>query len=127
VGGVIASYTATSPENEQRARTALLAEFERLVRGGLTADELASARALAATSRTALLQSQMQHALQYARVIFYRPQAAAEVDNFTEQASKVTAEDLKRVASAYLKVAAACAGVVRGTQQPAIPSAPKQN
>jgi hypothetical protein len=65
--------------------------------------------------------------LEYARVVFYRPQAAAEVDNFTEQASKVTAEDLKRVASTYLKVAAACAGVVRGTQQTPIPSPPKQN
>ena len=127
VGGVIASYTATSPENEQRARTALLAELERLARGGLPPDELASARALAATSRIALLQSQSQHVLEYARVIFYRPQAAAEVDNFTEQASKVTAEDLKRVASTYLKVAAACAGVVRGTQQTPIPSPPKQN
>jgi len=127
VAGVIASYTATSPENEQRARTALLAELERLARGGLTADELATARALAATSRISLLQSQSQHVLEYARVIFYRPQAAAEVDNFTEHASKVTAEDLKRVASAYLKVAAACAGVVRGTQQTAIPSPPKQN
>jgi zinc protease len=126
VAGVIAAYTAISPENEQRARAALLAEFERLARGGLTADEMASARALAATSRIALLQSQPQHALQYARAIFYRQQAA-DVDNFGEQVSKVTAEDIKRVASACFKAAAACAGVVRGAPQTPITSPPKQD
>lgn len=126
VAGLIAAYTATSPENEQRARAALLAEFERLARSGLTADELASARALAATSRIALLQSQPQQVLQYARAIFYGQQAA-EVDSFTDQASKVTFEEIKRVASAYFKAAAACAGVVRGAPQTPTPSPPKQN
>jgi predicted Zn-dependent peptidase len=92
----------------------------------LTAAELASARALAATSRSALLQSQPQHALQYARAILYRQQVA-EADGFADQASKVTAEDIKRVASASFKVAAACAGVVRGAPQRPIPSPPKQN
>jgi zinc protease len=126
VAGVIAAYTATSPGNEQRGRAALLAEFERLARGGLTADEIASARALAATSRIALLQSQPQHALQYARAIFYRQQAA-DVDNFGEQVSKVTAEDIKRVASAYFKAEAVCTGVVRGAPQALITSPPKQD
>jgi len=122
---VIAAYEATSPENEQRARAALLAEFERLARGGLTADEMGSARALAATSRIALLQSQPQHAIQYARAIFYRQ--AAEVDSFADQASKVTFEDIKRVASVYFKAAAACAGVVRGAPQAPITSPAKQD
>lgn len=126
VGGVIAASTTTSPENEQRVRAALLTELERVARSGLTADELASARALAATSRIALLQSQPQHALQYALAIYYGQQAA-DVDDFAELASKVTAEDIKRVASAYFKTAAACAGVVRGATQAPIPSPPKQN
>jgi predicted Zn-dependent peptidase len=126
VAGMIAAYAATSPENEQRARAALLGEFERLARGGLTAAELASARALAATSRSALLQSQPQHALQYARAILYRQQLA-EVDAFADQSSKVTAEDIKRVAAASFKAAAACAGIVRGAPQPSVPSPPKQN
>ena len=115
-GGVIAAYTGTSPMNEQRARAALLAELERLSRSGLTGDELTSARALAATSRIVLLQSQPQHALQYARAIFYR-HPAAEVDNVAEQVSKVTFEDIKRVAAAFFKASTACAGIVRGTQQ----------
>lgn len=119
VGGLIAAYTATSPENEQRVRTALLAEFDRTARNGLADGELASARALATTSQTALLQSQAQHAFQYAQAIIYRRQAS-DVDNFGELAAKVTATDIKRVASAYFKASAACAAVVRGTsQQPA--------
>ncbi len=126
VAGLIGASTATSPENEQRARAALIAEFERLARGGLTADEMAGARALTVTSRIALLQSQPQQALQYARAIFYRQQAA-EVDSFADQASKVTLEDIKRVASAYFKAAAVCAGVVRGAPQLPITSPPKQN
>ncbi|MEK6321504.1 MAG: pitrilysin family protein [Acidobacteriota bacterium] len=127
VAGVIAVYavyTASRIENEQQARGALLAEFERLARGGLPAEEVTSARALATTARMALLQSQPQHALQYARAVFYRRQAS-DVDTFGEQASKVTAEDIKRIATAYLKVTAASASVVRGTlQQPA--SAPSK-
>lgn len=113
VAGVISACAVTSPGNEQRARAALLAQLEGLARGGVTASELASARALTATSNLVLLQSQTQHALRYARAIFYKRQVS-DVDNFGEQSSKVSADDIKRVASAYFKVAAASAGVVRG-------------
>ena len=118
VAGMVAVYTATQTENEPKARGALLAEFERLARNGLTTEEVASARTLAATSSITLLQSQPQHALQYARAIFYQRQAS-DVDDFGAQASKVTADDIKRIAAAYLKVSAASASVVRGTLQPA--------
>jgi zinc protease len=118
--GVITAYAGTSPVNEQRARAALVAELERLSRSGLTGEELDSARALAVTSRIVLLQSQPQHALQYARAIFYR-HPAAEVDNVAEQVSKVTFEDIKRVAAAFFKASTACAGIVRGTAQTASP------
>jgi zinc protease len=118
VAGMIAVYTVTRVENEPQTRSALLAEFERLARSGLAADEVTSARTLATTSRIILHQSQPQHAIEYARAIFYRRQAS-EVDNFGEQASKVTADDIKRIAAAYLKASAACTSVVRGTlQQP---------
>lgn len=126
VAGVIAVYTATRIENEPQARGALLAEFERLARNGLTADEVTSARVLATTSRIVLQQSQPQHALEYARAIFYRRQAS-DVDNFGEQASKVTADDIKRIAAAYLKSSAASTGVVRGTTQQPSASPPKQD
>ena len=126
VAGVLAAYTATSSENEQQARAALLAEFDRLARGGLTADEMTSTRALAAASLTALLQSQPQHVLHYAYAILYGQQVA-DVDNFADQASKVTAADLKRVASTFFKAADACAGVVRGAPKTSIPTPPRQD
>jgi zinc protease len=126
VGGVIAAFTATSPENEQRARAGVLAEFERLSRAGLPDSELASARALATTSRIALLQGQAQHVLQYALAIYYGQQAS-DADNFSELASKVTAGDVKRVSSAYFKAAGAYAGVVRGATRPPVVSPPKPN
>lgn len=125
IAGVISASAMTSPGNEQRARAGLLAQLGGLARSGMTPGDLASARALATTSQLALLQSQSQHALEYARAIFYRRQVA-DVDNFSEQSSKVTADDIKRVASAYFKVAAASAGVIRGAAPTIIPSPPKQ-
>lgn len=126
VAGVISASAMTSPANEQRARTALLAQLGALARSGMTASELASARALAATSELAFLQSQPQHALEYARAIAYRLQVA-DVDDFGARSSKVSADDIKRVASAYFKVAAASSGVVRGTSTTTTPSQPKQD
>ena len=124
VTGLIAVYAATRIENEPQTRGALLAEFERLARNGLTPEELTTARTLATTSSIALLQSQPQHALQYARTIFYRRQAS-DVDNFAEQASKVTVDDIKRIATAYLKSSAVSTAIVRGTTQPPSASPPK--
>lgn len=126
VAGVISAAAMTSPGNEQRARAGLLTQLGGLARGGMTAGDLASARALATTSQLALLQSQSQHALEYARAIFYRRQVA-DVDNFSEQSSKVSADDVRRVASAYFKVAAASTGVVRGTAPATVSSPPKQD
>jgi predicted Zn-dependent peptidase len=126
VAGMISAFVVTSPGNEQRARAELVAKLEALVRSGMTTSELETARALTATSRLALLQSQTQHVLQYARAIFYRRQVS-EVDNFGEQSSKVSTDDIKRVASSYFKVAGASAGIVRGIAPAAIPSAPKQD
>jgi predicted Zn-dependent peptidase len=126
VAGVISATAMTSPGNEQRARAGLLTQLEGLARGGITATDLASARAVTTTSQLALLQSQSQHALEYARAIFYRRQVA-DVDNFSEQSSKVSADDVRRVASAYFKVSAASTGIVRGTAPATVPSPPKQN
>jgi zinc protease len=113
--GEIAAYALTSPENEQRTRSVLSAELAAIARDGLSGTELASARALTATSRLELLQSQEQHALEYARAIFYG-KPASDIDGFGERLSKITAEDIKRVASAHLKSSASTA-VVRGTSQ----------
>jgi zinc protease len=123
-GGAIVACEVTAPDNESRARAALLSEFQKIAKGGLTTEDLASARALLATLRVARLQSQTEHAIAYARAIFYQRQAT-DADTFVDRLSKVTAEDIKRVSSAYFKASAASAGVVRGSSPP--PSRSKPN
>lgn len=115
--GALYVRAAAAADNEQRARTALLAQIERLSRGDLSAAELASAKSLAVTSRAARLQSQSQHALEYARAIFNQRQAS-DVDGFTDKVSIVTGEDVKRVASQYFKPASARFAIVRSTPRP---------
>jgi zinc protease len=112
-GGAWRVCALTAPENEQRARAALLGELERFASAGITSDELASARAVAATMQLALMESQKERALGYAREVFFQRQAS-HVDSFAERLSKVTAEDIKRVASTYFKPQALSVGIVRG-------------
>ncbi len=123
LGGAIYAYVVTPPENEQRLRTALRGEFEQVGRAGLKADEVASGRSLAISLRMAQLQSQPTHALEYARAVFYRQQAA-EVDSFAEQAAKVTAEDIKRLGVYFKQMSV---GVLRGGSAAATSLSPKGN
>jgi predicted Zn-dependent peptidase len=124
--GAIYAQLITPPGNEQKARSALLTELERLSRGMLSADELAGARAAAIAARLALLQSQSAHALEYARAVFYKRETS-EIDDFRERLSKVSADDVKRVAALYFKPSVVSAGVVRGTATVAPQPPPKQN
>ena len=122
--GVVSAFATTGAADEQRARAALIAALERLARETLDERELSAARALAKTSRTALLQSQAEHAILYAKAVFYQLPAAG-VDSFDEQVPKLTVDDIKRIAATYFKTSAACAGVVRGSP-PATPAPAKQ-
>ena len=126
VGGNVYAQIVTAPENEQRARAALIAELERIARAGVSADELNSVRAVAATSRLTRLQSARERAIEYARAVIYQYKAA-DVDAFAESSSKVTADDIKRVASAYFKSSAASSGIVRGAVAPATQPPQKQD
>ncbi|HKA23206.1 MAG TPA: pitrilysin family protein [Blastocatellia bacterium] len=116
VAGAIYACAVRVPENEQRMRSALVAEFDRTARGGLTPDELASARLLAGSSELALMQSQANHAFRYAQAVFYRQQAS-DVDNFPDLVMKVTPDDVKRLVSNYFKQSSISAGIVRGAPQ----------
>ena len=115
IAGVLTLQAVVTPENEQKARTALLAEAERLVKTGASADELSSAKAMAVTLNLLRLQSERYRMLEYARTLFYQKQAA-DVENFAERVSKVSVEEIKRTAAAYLKAPAASTGIVRGIQ-----------
>jgi predicted Zn-dependent peptidase len=112
VAGAVYALVVTVPENEQRARAAVLSEMERFARAGLSAEEIESARALAAMMKIASLQSQPVRAVEYARAVYYGRDASS-VDSFAEQLSKVTAEEIKRIASTYFKPAAASVGIIR--------------
>jgi zinc protease len=111
--GAIYAQLITPPGDEQRARAAFLAELERIARAPLSADEIEQGRRTAIASKLALMQSQSAHALEYARAIFYKREPSM-ADNFADRLSKVTADEVKRVAAAYFKPSAASAGVVRG-------------
>ncbi|HET9528996.1 MAG TPA: pitrilysin family protein, partial [Blastocatellia bacterium] len=69
VAGAVYALVVTAPENEQRARAAVLSEMERFARSGLSAEEIESARALAAMMKIASLQSQPVRAVEYARAV----------------------------------------------------------
>ncbi len=122
--GVVSAFATTTAADEQRARAALIAALERLSGETIDESELSVARALAKTSRTALMQSQAEHAILYAKAVFYQLPAAG-VDSFDEQVLKLTADDIRRIAATYFKTSAACAGVVRGSP-PTAPAQPKQ-
>jgi zinc protease len=126
VGGAIYAFLVTAPEDEPRARAAVLQEFERLARAGLTADEIEQAQAMARASRLASLQSHSERALEYARALFHQQQPT-EVDLFADRLSKVTADDIKRAAASYFKPTAAAVGVVRGVWQSASQAPAKQD
>jgi zinc protease len=114
ISGAIFMQAVVAPENEQKARGALLAEADRLAKAGASADELSNAKALAVTMNLWRLQSPRARMLEYARAILYQRQAA-DVDNFAERLSKISADEIKRVASSYFKVSASSSGIVRGT------------
>ncbi|MEK6299317.1 MAG: insulinase family protein [Acidobacteriota bacterium] len=113
--GTIYALIVTTPGDEQRARSALLAEIEKLATIGLSPDEVAVGAALAAMTKLDALQSQRSRALEYARVVIaQRP--ASDVDSVAERLLKVTANDAKRAASTYLRPATSSAGIVRASR-----------
>ncbi|HEY7543702.1 MAG TPA: insulinase family protein, partial [Blastocatellia bacterium] len=108
-GAIYLSF-AVSAENEQKAKEKLLAQID-LSR--MSDEELKAAQAMAVTQKIIELQSQRARAIAYAREVFYQRDPKA-VDEFSDRASKVTAEEIKRVAAAYFKPKAVYSGVVRG-------------
>ncbi len=111
--GAIYFSLAVSAENERRARERLLAQTD-LAR--ISDEELSAALSMAATSKIVELQSQKARAIAYAREVFYQRDPKA-VDTFFDLASKVTAEEIKRVAATYFNPKMIYSGVVRGAAQ----------
>jgi zinc protease len=115
IAGTLFIQAMVTPENEQKARSALLAEAERLAKTGASPEEVSNAKAMAVTLNLLRLQSQRYRMLEYARMLFNQKQAT-DVENFAERVSKISVEEIKRFAAAYLKAPTASIGTVRGTQ-----------
>lgn len=126
VGGAIYAYLVTAPEDEARARAAVIQDFERLARGGLTSSEIEQARSLALAYGLSSLQEHESRALAYGRAVFDQ-QKATDVDLIADRLSKVTADEIKRVAASYFKPSAVAVGVVRGARSAAEQAPAKQD
>jgi zinc protease len=103
----------TSPENEARARALLTGEVDRIARSGVTPEQLSAGLAASSASCLAQLQSSSARVFEYAEAFFHQRQPS-EVDALADRLSKVTAEDIKRVAALYFKSASLSSGIVRG-------------
>jgi zinc protease len=121
-GGAVWFEISLSPEKEAAGRTALQAEIQRLSTAGLSPEELSAAVTAASGTRLAALQSHSRRVLEYARAAVYQ-RPASDVDNLLERASRVTNEDLKRVASTLFK--GGSAGIARGSQNRPVAAEPK--
>jgi zinc protease len=122
VAGNVYAQLATDAASEAKARAALLAEFDKLARGGLDTQEAVRARLVAVTTNLAQLQRQSRRVIEYARAAIYLRQPA-DVDAFAAQLEKITSDDAKRAASAYFKPPVAF-GILHGTAATQPPKQP---
>ncbi|MFL6277908.1 MAG: M16 family metallopeptidase [Blastocatellia bacterium] len=116
VAGSLYAQLVSDAASEAKARAALLAELTRLAREGLTKEEAIRARLVAETISLARLQQSSERALEYARAAIYLRQPA-EVDTLAAQLEKITSDDARRAASAYLKPPTAF-GILHGMAAP---------
>ena len=122
--GVVSAFATTGAADEQRARAALIAALEKLSK-----EPLDEARCQRRGRSQKLLEPHSCSPKQNTRSSTLKRSfincRLRGVDSFDEQVSKLTADDIKRIAASYFKTSAACAGVVRGSP-PAAPAPAKQ-
>ena len=107
------TYTAFSPENEEKVKSALESEIARLRSEGVTADEVRKAIAYSVGEHEIRLQSRSAQAVEYARAI-YSGAGADSVGKYSDLIRQVTPEQLKIIAQQYMDPANARIAIVRG-------------
>jgi zinc protease len=110
--GAVYFYFATAAENEQRAKARLLTLVEAIA--SMNAEDMAGAKAVAATWNLFRLQSQKARVLAYAVEAFYQ-RDPKRVDEFADLISKIMIEDIRKAASDNFKTKAIYSGIVRGS------------
>jgi len=121
-GGLVYAGIESAPDDRPRARAATLSKLQQISVSGLGGPDLSTAQLLSATSAFQALSCQQERALAYAEALFTK-RDPSYVDSLSETFEKVSAADVKRVASAYLKPGGFYVGTVQGTGS-ATPSAP---
>jgi zinc protease len=114
-GGAVFTYTAFSPEKEADVRSALAAEYEKLRKDGVTADELHKAMEFAIGDHDIGLQTRGAQVLEYARAV-YSGAGYQSVARYEAAISAVTPEQMKKAFEQYLDPAGLRIGVVRGSK-----------
>jgi zinc protease len=112
-GGAAYTYTAFSPDKEAEVRAALDAEYAKLRKEGVSADELRKAIDHAVGSHDAALQTREARVLEYARAV-HSGAGVQSVARYSAAMQAVTSEQLKSVMERYLDPAGLRTAVVRG-------------
>ena len=111
--GTIFTYTAFSPENEEKVKAALDQETARLRTEGVTADEVKKGIAYSVGAHEIGLQTRTAQVLEYAGAL-YSGAGIDSVGNYSVQIREVTPDRLKTLAQQYLDPARLRVAIVRG-------------
>ena len=113
--GAFFTYTAFSPENEEKVRTALEEEISRLIEDGLTEEELAKSIEYSIGVHEIQLQTRLGRVLAYARAV----SSGTGVESVLEYSTairNVTLSSVQAVAAKYLSPSTAKIAILRGKQ-----------
>jgi zinc protease len=111
--GAFLTPLSTLPENEAKARDALLAAFQSMVAGQLSDDEFEQGRNSTIGRYSIALQDHPSRTAEYARAILFG-RKPSDVEAQPDLIRTVKKTDLKRVADSLLKAGQPGRGVVRG-------------
>jgi len=114
--GAVYTYVAFSPENETQVKESLEKEINRLLKDGVTADEVRKAIAYSIGEHEIGLQTRSATVLEYARSI-YSGEGVQDFGNYARFIRGVTPEQVKKTAEAYFKPQLLRVAIVRGAKK----------
>ena len=115
-GGAIYTYVAFSPENEAQVKASLEREIDRLLKDGVTADEVRKAIAYSIGEHEIGLQTRFGTVVEYARAI-YSGEGVQGLGNYARFIRGVTPDQVKKTAEAYFKPQLLRVAIVRGAKK----------
>src|SRR2546428_551761 len=114
--GAVYTYVAFSPENETQVKESLEKEINRLLKDGVTADEVRKAIAYSIGEHEIGLQTRSATVLEYAGSN-YSGEAVQGLANYARFIRGVTTEQIKKTAEAYFKPQLLRVAIVRGAKK----------